>query len=247
MEDAVQKLDPQHKDPALQHIVLIGHSQGGLLAKWLAIDSGARLWETFSGKPPEALRVSAETSALLRRVFFVKPRPEVRRVIFLATPHHGSFVAESTVGQLLARLVTPRAAILQALRDLTDDNPSDLQPHTQRAQLGSVWSMSPSNPLLQALAETPVSPKIAAHSIIAVEGNGPIETGDDGVVSYQSAHIPEAVSELVVRSGHSMQSDPHTVREVRRILLLHLAEACPTGCAPVTADLVRRGAAASRQ
>ena len=59
-----------------------------------------------------------------------------------------------------------------------------------------------------------------------------VETGDDGVVSYQSAHIPEAVSELVVRSGHSVQSNPYTVREVRRILLLHLAQACPRGCLP---------------
>jgi hypothetical protein len=91
--------------------------------------------------------------------------------------------------------------------------------------------MSPNNPTLSALAAIPVSAKIAAHSIIAVLGDGPVETGDDGVVSYESAHIPEAQSELVVRSGHSVQDDPHTVAEVRRILLLHLAGACPTGCA----------------
>jgi hypothetical protein len=93
--------------------------------------------------------------------------------------------------------------------------------------------MTPDNPALQALASIPVSLKVAAHSIIAVEGDGPVETGDDGVVSYQSAHIPEAKSELVVRSGHSVQSNPHTVAEVRRILLLHLAEACPRGCTPI--------------
>ena len=34
-------------------------------------------------------------------------------------------------------------------------------------------------------------------------------------------------SELVVRSGHSTQSYPPTIEEVRRILLRHLAEACP--------------------
>jgi hypothetical protein len=79
--------------------------------------------------------------------------------------------------------------------------------------------MSASNPLLQALAAIPVAPFVAAHSVIAVRGNGPIETGDDGVVSYQSAHIPEAVSELVFRSGHSVQSNPLAVNEVRRILL----------------------------
>jgi hypothetical protein len=95
--------------------------------------------------------------------------------------------------------------------------------------------MTPDNPALQALAAIPVSPKVEAHSIIAVEGDGPIETGDDGVVTYQSAHIPEAKSELVVRSDHSVQANPHTVAEVRRILLLHLAEACPLGCTPAAA------------
>jgi len=95
--------------------------------------------------------------------------------------------------------------------------------------------MTPANPLLQALAAIPVAPTVAAHSIIAVQGDGPVETGDDGVVTYQSAHIPEAVSELVVRAGHSVQSEPETVREVRRILLLHLAEVCPTSCVPVPA------------
>jgi hypothetical protein len=100
--------------------------------------------------------------------------------------------------------------------------------------------MSPDNPLLQAFSTIPVSRRVAAHSIIAIKGNGPAEAGDDGVVSYQSAHIPEAASELVVRSGHSVQSDPHTVNEVRRILLLHLAEACRKGCVPgVATDRVQ--------
>jgi hypothetical protein len=97
--------------------------------------------------------------------------------------------------------------------------------------------MTPDNPAVQALASIPVSPTVAAHSIIAVQGDGPIETGDDGVVSYKSAHIDGIASELVVRSGHGAQSDPHTVAEVRRILLLHLAQACPHGCVPaMTAD-----------
>ena len=89
--------------------------------------------------------------------------------------------------------------------------------------------MTPSNPFLQAFAAITVAPSVAAHSIIAVQGEGPIETGDDGVVTYQSAHIPEAVSEVVISAGHSVQDNPETVSEVRRILLLHLAETCPGG------------------
>jgi hypothetical protein len=76
------------------------------------------------------------------------------------------------------------------------------------------------------LGRTPLADGVKAHSIIAVRGDGPIETGDDGVVEYKSAHIEGVESEYIVHSGHSTQGDPHTIEEVRRILLLHLAESC---------------------
>jgi pimeloyl-ACP methyl ester carboxylesterase len=234
IEEAVHELDPQGKDPALRQIVLIGHSQGGLVAKMLVIDSGSRLWNALSSKPLDQLRVSDQTRDLLRRAAFVTPVPEVRRVIFIATPQHGSFVAGSTIGQLLGRLVTLPANIATSLGEAVGGNPDAVRFSPGSAGFGSVWSMTPDNPALQALAATPIAPNVAAHSTIAVEGYGPIETGDDGVVAYKSAHIDGVVSELVVRSGHSVQGDPHTVAEVRRILLLHLAQACPQGCTPVS-------------
>ena len=234
--EAVHELDPQGKDPALRQIVLIGHSQGGLLAKMLVIDSGSRLWNAMSNKPLDQLQVSAQTRDLLRRAAFVTPVPEVRRVIFIATPQHGSFVAGSTIGQLAGRLVRLPEGMLTALGEAAGGNPDAVRFSPGLAGFGSVWSMSPDNPALQALAAIPISPKVSAHSIIAVQGDGPIETGDDGVVTYKSAHIDGVASELVVRSGHSVQGDPRTVAEVRRILLLHLAQACPQGCVPATTD-----------
>ena len=85
----------------------------------------------------------------------------------------------------------------------------------------AVDNMSPRHPFIRALQEIPVTPSITAHSIIAVEGDGPVEEGDDGVVKYSSAHITPVESELVVRSPHSCQGNPHTIEEVRRILRLH--------------------------
>ncbi len=234
IEAALHQLDPTGQDPALHDMVLIGHSQGGLLAKMLVIDSGSRLWDAVSSKPLDELRVSEETRGLLRRTLFVTPLPAVRCVIFIATPHRGSYVAGSWIAHLIARLVTLPIGLTKAMAEAIEGNTEALRVNRGVQGFGSVWSMTPRNPVLQALAAIPISPAVTAHSIIAIRGNGPIETGSDGVVTYQSAHLAGVASELVVRDGHSVQSNPHTVAEVLRILMLHLARTCPHGCSPGT-------------
>jgi hypothetical protein len=86
----------------------------------------------------------------------------------------------------------------------------------------SVDNMSPGHHFIRTLAATPVDPRITAHSIIAVKRAGPLVGQTDGVVAYESAHIEGVASELVVRSGHSTQSHPETIEEVRRILREHV-------------------------
>jgi hypothetical protein len=81
--------------------------------------------------------------------------------------------------------------------------------------------MREGNRFLTALAAIPVAPGIPRHSIIPVLGDGPLAQAKDGVVAYESAHIADADSELVVHSGHSAQGLPATIEEVRRILELH--------------------------
>jgi len=93
----------------------------------------------------------------------------------------------------------------------------------------SLDGMSPSNPVLLALAEMPVVPGVAANSIISIKGDGDYRTGNDGVVEYASAHLDGVESEYIVRSGHSCQDNPMTIEEVRRILLEHLRAVPGTG------------------
>ena len=85
----------------------------------------------------------------------------------------------------------------------------------------AVDNMSPHHPFIKGLQEIPIAPSIAVHTIVAVDGTGPVESGDDGVVKYTSAHIEGVESELIVRSPHSCQGHPDTMEEVRRILRLH--------------------------
>ncbi len=206
-------------------MVLIGHSQGGLLAKMLVIDPGPRAWDGLSRRPLADLKLSPATRDLLRRMLFIHPLPEVRRVIFIATPQRGSYVAGFSISQLVARLVTAPLRVAKGSAEILTGN-RDALTFAPGARFGSVYGMTPGSPLIRTLAPIPIAPGVAANSIIAVQGNGPIATGNDGVVTYASAHIEGVESERVVRSGHSTQANPQTIDEVRRILLVHLAAAC---------------------
>jgi pimeloyl-ACP methyl ester carboxylesterase len=227
LKRAVKLLDPQGTDPGLPRMVVIGHSQGGLLTKMTAIDSGTRFWDLSFKRPLESLAVSAETRDVLQRTLFVTPLPFVKRVVFLATPHHGSVLtvggfAEWVAARLrnfikmplklvgvMADLATNRDAFVLSSADATPRLPTSLD------------QMNPRNPFLKTLGSIPLAPGVAANSVIAMKDSGPVEEGGDGVVNYTSAHIEGVESELVVQSAHSLQDKPETVEEVRRILLYH--------------------------
>jgi len=226
LEEAVATLDPQGEDGALREMVLIGHSQGGLLVRMTAIDTGSRLWDGLSSRPLDELRLRPETRELLRQSLFLEPAPSVGRVVFIATPHRGSYLSQNWLGRFIGGLVRLPFNLLQATGDIVTNNPDAFMFDPERTRLGSIYGMTPGAPLITAMADIPVAPDIPAHSIIAVRGDGPVEDGSDGVVRFESAHIEGVESELVVRSGHSVQSHPETVLEVRRILLRHADQAC---------------------
>jgi hypothetical protein len=146
-----------------------------------------------------------------------EPLPEVDRVVFIATPHRGSFRASGWIQGLMRRLIHLPST-------LVDQSQSTL------AQVGmthlptSIDNMSPNNHMVRTLADSPVDPRIKAHSIVAVKNPGGLPGQTDGVVAYESAHIGSVESELVVRSFHSVQGHPDAIEEVRRILRENLGK-----------------------
>jgi hypothetical protein len=144
-------------------------------------------------------------------------------VVFVATPHHGALLATGRLGAIAAWLVTLPVAVFGELGEAVASTGDEKLVAALRRPPTAVDNMSPENPALQILESIPVPSRIPAHSIIAVEGDGPNEEGDDGVVDYRSAHIDEAVSERVVRWDHSCQGQPEVIEEIRRILLEHAA------------------------
>lgn len=230
----IQALDPNGTDPALQQMVVIGHSQGGLLTKLTATDTGDRLWRSVSDKPLEELDLTGEQNEEVRRLFFLKPMPCVRRTVFIATPHRGSYRAGGFVRNIIRRLVAIPANLTRRAEEVVSLAARlNLKGMSEKRIPTSIDSMSPNSPVLKALAEIPVTPPIKAHSIIPVQGDGDIQSGDDGVVQYKSAHLDGVESEFIVRHNHSCQSTPAAIEEVRRILHLHLDAQTPGTTKPV--------------
>lgn len=229
LHNIVAYLDPDQHDPALRQMVLIGHSQGGLLTKMTAIDSGTQLWDQFSAKSIDDVVLRDQTRDVLRRTLFLKPLPFVTRVVFMATPHRGSYMAGNRVAHWLAGFVKLPKEILGVGADLVAGDASAITLSPAGGFLSSVHGMTPGNSFIRALAPLPIAPSITAHSVIAVETDGPVQEGNDGVVEYASAHLDGVASEFVVRSGHSVQSHPLAIAEVGRILKRHMAEMATAG------------------
>lgn len=223
INETVAAMDPEARDPALHQMVVIGHSQGGLLARLTVTDTGDRLWRIANDQSLETLKVSEEQRALLRGTFFYQPVPSVSRVVFIATPHRGSYRVSWLARWTARGLIDLPADIVSRSLQLAK-LPLRLLPGGDRQTVPtSIDGMSPGNAYLEALAAMPFPPQVRAHSIIAVKQSVPPPDGNDGVVTYASAHLDQVASELVVHSGHSCQSKPATGEEVRRILMEHLA------------------------
>jgi pimeloyl-ACP methyl ester carboxylesterase len=204
------------------HMVLIGHSQGGLLAKLNVVDSGDTFWNSISKKPFEEVEFSQKTRDLLASALFFEAPPFVNRVVFISTPHGGSYLAGSGFARRIAHwliaIPSDMATLSADALRLRDDPDVYL---SGGGRMTSIDNMSPGNRGLKTLAQIQINDGVTAHSIIPVLKDGPLEDAKDGVVAYSSAHIDGVESELIVRSGHSTQDNPHTIKEVQRILLLH--------------------------
>ena len=231
LRDKVANLDPQEKDPALQQMVVVGHSQGGLLTKFTAVDTGEILVRALTGKNLDALEMPEESKDRVRHLLVLKPLSFVKKVIFLSTPHRGSFQSKEWSRNLLRWLVTLPVTIVQNSMEYYDYMTDDVKKMMggEKTFFTSADGMSPDNPMLKALAEIPLAPGVQGHSIIAVQTDGDPKLGNDGVVEYSSAHLDGMASEFIVKSDHSSQLNPLAIDEVRRILVKNLAAGLGTG------------------
>ena len=86
-------------------MVVVGHSMGGLLAKMMVVEPGDHLWRVVSDRPFDELAGDSTDRDMFHRALFFSPRPEVRRVVFIATPHRGSRLDRGSLHHIGTRLV----------------------------------------------------------------------------------------------------------------------------------------------
>jgi pimeloyl-ACP methyl ester carboxylesterase len=219
-------IDPTHADPMLDRMVLIGHSMGGLIAKMMILESGDAVWRLFSDRPFEELQAAPDRLDKFHSSVFFSPVPSVARIIFIATPHRGSRLGDELIGWITDRLIRLPRTLRSTYRELRASNdPEFFTPMFRKGLPTSIDELRFDNPLLLTLARLPRSKDVPAHSIIGrKDPDVPLEESSDGVVPYVSAHIDWAQSECLVHGDHGCQDIPETIREIRRILRLHLEE-----------------------
>ena len=226
LEDLRATLDPEGDDPAMAAMVVVGHSMGGLLAKTLVTDSGDALWNQIFKVPPEALDTTPSELEMLRAVLRFQPKPYVHRVIFMATPHRGSESSNSLVGLLGAGLAKfpadYRETMLPILKRNLDKITFEFRPFVKNSGPTSIQVLDPANPMIQAFSRLEIDRFVPFHSMMGDRGRGDGPQGSDGLITYASAHLEHAASELIVPASHSVYNHPLALEELRRILAEHL-------------------------
>ncbi len=220
--DTLAHFDPDGRAAASHHMVLVGHSMGGVIARLLVSSSGDHLTETLLDKR----RLEGERGKRLRRrlqaMLHFEPLPNVDQAIFIAAPHRGTPVASGHLGRLIGRLVRLPVTLLEqfgeALQDLAEGQGDD-DGSGGRNVPNSIDNLRDTDPFVRAAAELPISPRVRYHTIVGQDDlSVPLIDSSDGVVPYRSAHLDGAASEKVVPSWHSVQETPQAILEIRRIL-----------------------------
>ena len=224
LSEAVQRLDPQGKDPALGALVLVGHSMGGLHAKLQVVDSGQAIWNSIACRPFDEIVMPPELRSVTAPSYFFRPLPFVKRVVYVATPHKGSLLASLGAGRV-ASLTVRQPPQMVALHDaIMRANPGAFRPEYERRLPTTVDVLEPDSTILQALHGLRPPCWVTTHSIIGEVRHSPTGHGDC-IVPAESARLPGVVSEITVPATHTrVHHHPLAIAEIERILLVHLRE-----------------------
>lgn len=227
LAEARQVLDPYRQEPALDQMVLVGHSMGGLVSRLQTIDSRDDFWRIVSDQPFRFIKAEPEVRQELAESFFFQPNPSIRRVITIGTPHRGSRFSNLTTQWIFSKLIRLPKMLVLSQEALFRDNKELIRDDRLLRIENSIDSLDPESPFFPVMLASHTAPWVKYHNIIGMVPErgliGKLAAGSDGVVTYESAAVDDAESELIVPSDHIVvHTHPRAVLEVKRILLEHL-------------------------
>jgi len=218
----LKHFDPSGNAVASHHLVIIGHSMGGILARLLVSSSGDTLWNQVTQGSARKRAFFEKHAGDFGPYLHFDALPNVDEAVFIASPHRGTTFAANPVARMLSNLIRLPGAIVTRFGGLLADlDGSDGGAKGRKAPLlpNSIDNLQASDPFIRAAASLPIDARVRYHSIIArKKAEGPLEDSDDGLVPYWSSHLAGAASEKIIVSGHSVQETPAAVLELRRIL-----------------------------
>ncbi len=222
-------LDPQRRARALDHMVLIGHSMGGLVARLQTICSEDRFWRLVSHRPIQELNAEEQERQELEKLLFFEPNASIRRIITIGTPYRGSNAARPYVRWFARRVIRLPQLLINRNELLILRNPGFFYNTDLLTITTSIDSLAPNSPVLTAILQAPKAPWVKYHNIVGlVPEDGLLArftSESDGVVNFASAHLPDADSEITVSAHHLVvHQHPRAILEVRRILREHLSQ-----------------------
>jgi pimeloyl-ACP methyl ester carboxylesterase len=230
---ARRELDPRLDTPALDQLVLVGHSMGGLIAQMQTLESGNNFWHLVSDERLTEVSAPGPIVDTLRRALYFGPNPAVKRVVTIASPHRGSNLSNGATQWLGRRLINLPDTIHRTIDQVAGLKADKTDATRLLKARTSIDSLSPDSPMLLTMRRARKAPWVKYHNVIgriAEEGFLSRVAGEsDGIVTTESARIEDAVSEKIVAADHmNIHRHPITVLEVQRVLLEHLDEVSRT-------------------
>lgn len=225
LTQAFAKVDA--KAPAKKDAVLVGHSMGGIIARLLVSDADVTK-KALAMMNNRQLNKYQKLPIVSQRLV-MKDIPNFNRAIFLATPHTGTDYADRWFTKAARKIIRIPGAFLSAIGDSIQNQDLDVKDLLTQIDHGLIQNgpsdLSHQSKFMELTKNINPRKGLAFHSIMGnITDSDDLNMITDDVVTYKSAHLNGAVSEEIIKGGHSIQETPEAILELRRILRLHLTQ-----------------------
>ena len=227
LQRTIQQIDPKNENQNLKHMVLVGHSMGGLLARLQVTHSDDKLYSGLCKVPFNQLQGKPTVLELARKTLFFEPNPNISHVVYIGTPHNGSPLSFTPTGRLGSLIAHTPSWQKNFRSELNEQNPGAFLPAFKiQSQPNSIDMLGFENPFLKVFQSLRPSEHIQVHSIAGDMNQFFESRKGDTVVPLSSALATKSDTITLVEEKHmELHHHPKTISEIIRILQQNITEA----------------------